>query len=42
MVTFYSILYKSKNIIVSEIDYKDEEMLNKFPSYEEYTEANYK
>lgn len=47
MVTFYSNLCKSKNesndaikqylenIVVTEIDHNDKDMLNKFPSYEE-------
>ena len=51
MVTFYSNLNKSKNvwkhvinqnlenIIVTKIDNNDNDMLNKFPSYEECTEA---
>lgn len=51
MVTFYSNLNKSKNvwkhvinqnlenIIVTKIDNNDNDMLNKFPSYEECTKA---
>ena len=51
MVTFYSNLNKSKNvwkhvinqnlenIIVTKIDNNDNDMLNKFPSYEECTKT---